>query len=137
MFAIAIHHRRAQTDDVQRIEAVVDQVLADHPRLRKGRGKKVFQVQPRTDWDKGHAVRWLLDRLGLDRPDVLPLYIGDDVTDEDAFRALRERGLGIVIRDHETRATSADYALEATEDVMRFLGWLIDLERERLPGKRS
>ena len=131
MFAIAVHYRRAGADDVQRIEAVVDQVLADHPRLRKGRGKKVFQVQPKTDWDKGHAVRWLLDRLGLDRPDVLPLYIGDDVTDEDAFRALRERGLGIVIRDHETRSTAADYALEGPDDVTRFLGWLIDLDRER------
>jgi alpha,alpha-trehalase len=69
-FAIAIHYRRAQAEDVQRIEEVVDQVLADHPRLRKGHGKKVFQVQPRIDWDKGHAVLWLLERLGLDGPDT-------------------------------------------------------------------
>ena len=132
-FAIAIHYRRAQADDVERIEEEVDQVLADHPRLRKGHGKKVFQVQPRTDWDKGHAVLWLLERLGLDGPDVLPLYIGDDVTDEDAFRALHDRGLGIVVRDSETRSTAARYALEGPEDVQRFLGWLIDLDRKRSP----
>jgi alpha,alpha-trehalase len=132
-FAIAIHYRRAQAEDVQRIEEVVDQVLADHPRLRKGHGKKVFQVQPRIDWDKGHAVLWLLERLGFDPPEFLPLYIGDDVTDEDAFRALHDRGLGIVVRDSETRSTAAHYALEGPEDVQRFLGWLIDLARKRSP----
>jgi trehalose 6-phosphate phosphatase len=133
MFAIAIHYRRAKAADTRRIEEVVDQVLANHPRLRKGHGKKVFQVQPKVDWDKGHAVRWLLERLELDRPEFLPLYVGDDVTDEDAFRALQDRGLGIVIRDSETRATAAHYALEGPQDVQRFLSWLIDLNSETSP----
>jgi alpha,alpha-trehalase len=61
----------------------------------------------------------------------VPLYVGDDVTDEDAFRALRERGLGIVVRDDEDRPTAARYALEDTGDVQRFLGWLVELERAR------
>jgi hypothetical protein len=55
------------------------------------------------------------------------------VTDEDAFRALHDRGLGIVVRDSETRSTAARYALEGPEDVQRFLGWLIDLARKRSP----
>ena len=55
------------------------------------------------------------------------------MTDEDAFRALDDRGLGIVIRDSETRASAAHYALEGPEDVQRFLGWLIDLARKRSP----
>jgi alpha,alpha-trehalase len=130
-FAIAIHYRRAKAEDVRRIEEVVDHVLADHPRLRKGHGKRVFQVQPKIDWDKGRAVRWLLERLRLDLPKFLPLYVGDDVTDEDAFRALHDRGLGVVVRDGETRSTAADYALEGPEDVQRFLRWLIDLDRKR------
>jgi alpha,alpha-trehalase len=130
-FAIAVHYRRARPADVQKIEEVVDQVLAGHPRLRKAHGKKIFELQPETDWDKGRALCWLLERLGLDRPVFVPLYIGDDVTDEDAFRALRERGLGIVMRDDEDRPTAARYALEDTGDVQRFLGWLVELERAR------
>ena len=130
-FAIAIHYRRARPADVDRIEAVVDQVLADHRRLRKAHGKKIFELQPRTDWDKGRALCWLLERLELDGPGFVPLYIGDDVTDEDAFRALRERGLGIVMRDDEARPTAARYALEGPADVQRFFAWLVDLGRAR------
>jgi trehalose 6-phosphate phosphatase len=131
MFAIAVHYRRVKADRVGEVEQVVEQVLAQQPRLRKGSGKKVLRVQPRTDWDKGHAVLWLLEHLGLDRPDHLPIYVGDDVTDEDAFRALHDRGLGIVIRDGESRSTAAGYALDGPEDVQRFLGWLIDHSRKR------
>jgi trehalose 6-phosphate phosphatase len=131
-FALAIHYRRAPEASVPQIEAEVDRVLGDQPRLRKGHGKKVFEAQPKTDWDKGHAVLWLLERLGLDRPDVVPLYIGDDVTDEDAFRALQGRGLGIVVRDPEDERTSAaDYALDGVAEVARFLTWLIELGRGR------
>ncbi len=54
-----------------------------------------------VDWDKGHALLHLLAAMGLDvDEDVLPIYIGDDRTDEDAFRALRSRakgGLGILV----------------------------------------
>lgn len=120
-FAIAVHHRRVAEADVDAVEAAVDEVLANHDRLRKSRGKKVFQVQPRVDWNKGKAVFWLLERLGLDRRDeVLPLYIGDDVTDEDAFRALAGWGLGIAVGD-EDRRTAADYAVAAPDEVRHLL----------------
>ena len=120
-FAVAVHYRRlADPADAARVERAVDAVLAEQPRLRKGHGKKVFQVQPRLAWDKGRAVTWLLGRLGLDGDDVVPLYIGDDLTDEDAFRALSGRGIGVVLRDGE-RTTAADYALDDPDDVRRFL----------------
>jgi trehalose-phosphatase len=60
----------------------------------------------------------------LDGPDVLPLYIGDDLTDEDAFSALRDRGVGIVVRD-EARPTQASYALEDPAEVGAFLEGLL------------
>ena len=51
-------------------------------------GKMVYEIQPKLDWDKGKAVLHLLAALELDRDDVVPLYLGDDITDEDAFGAL-------------------------------------------------
>jgi len=119
-FAIAIHYRRVDPEKVERVEAVVDEVAAEHPELRKAFGKKVFELQPKMDWHKGKAFFALLRALKLDGEDVLPFYIGDDVTDEDAFRALQGRGIGIVVRDHPYE-TAAVYCLKNPDEVRRFL----------------
>ena len=63
-------------------------VLRGCPDLRKGLGKKVFELRPASEWHKGKAVVWLLEALGLAGSDALPVYLGDDVTDEDAFGAV-------------------------------------------------
>ncbi len=113
---------------------MVDRVLKLHPRLRKGRGKKVFEIRPDVDWDKGRAVRWLLAHLGLDRPGVVPVYIGDDLTDEDAFRELAGAGLAVAVRDGArdgARNTSADFALDDPQDVRAFLEFLGGSGRRR------
>jgi len=81
-------------------------------------GKKVYELLPNIDWDKGKAVLWLLEKLGLERPN--PVYIGDDRTDEDAFRALERRGVGILVSE-EPRATVANYSLKDPTEVKRFL----------------
>ncbi len=123
-FSIAAHYRRVAAADVPRVEAVVDEVLAGRRGLRKGHGKKVFEVQPEIDWNKGRAVQWLLERLALDRAGILPVYAGDDITDEDAFRTLAGAGLTLVVRGPDDRATAADYALADSDDVRRFLAFL-------------
>jgi alpha,alpha-trehalase len=127
-FAIALHYREVSGDHAGEVEAAVDRAAARHPELRKTGGKKVFELRPAIDWDKGKAVRWLLEVLGLDGMDVLPLYIGDDETDEDAFRAVRNRGLGIVVRgESDERPTAARYQLGRPAEVARFLDELASL----------
>ena len=123
-YSIAIHFRNVAQDRAANVEAAVDAVAAGHANLRKGHGKKVFELQPRLDWHKGRAVAWLLDALELNSPEVLPLYVGDDLTDEDAFQILRGRGVGIVVRD-EPRPTAAHYALEDPAEVDAFLNQLL------------
>ena len=81
------------------VTEVVDLVALGSPTLRVTGGKKILELRPRIEWDKGQAVLWLLRALKLDRADVCPIYIGDDLTDEDAFEALADRGIGIVVRD--------------------------------------
>ncbi len=111
-FAVAVHFRRVARERHGEVEALFDAVLRRAPQPAQVGGKMIFELRPDIDWDKGKAVSWLLKQLDLDGPEVLPLYLGDDLTDEDAFRELRRRGdgLGIVVRE-EPRVTAAHYAL--------------------------
>lgn len=119
-FAIAVHFRRVAEDHYSEVETVVDEVLADNETLRKTGGKMIYELRPDIDWDKGKALSWLLQQLDLDRHDILPMYIGDDLTDEDALREIKHRGIGILVRDEE-RKTHAGYILEDTCEVRLFL----------------
>lgn len=125
--SVAVHYRLVAEAERPRIKAVVDAALAEHPgELRVTPGKMVYEIQPNVDWDKGRAVLYLLEALDLGGGDVMPLYLGDDVTDEDAFEALAGRGIGIFVGnagDPELagRSTAADYVLASPQEVERFL----------------
>jgi trehalose 6-phosphate phosphatase len=126
-FAVAVHYRQVADEDLGRVESVVDLVQARFSGLRKTGGKKVFELRPDIDWDKGRAIRWLLSRLGLDSPDVLPIYIGDDLTDEDAFEALRGRGTAILVSE-QPQPSAASYRLNDTDQVAALLRHLVETE---------
>jgi alpha,alpha-trehalase len=119
-FGIAVHYRLVEPARVPEVEAVVDDAAGRYGGLRKAYGKMVFELQPAMDWHKGKALLFLLEALELDGADVLPFYIGDDVTDEDAFRVLADRGCGIVVWD-QPFPTAAAYRLKSPDDVRRFL----------------
>jgi len=129
-FAIAVHYRETAEADVERVGRAVDAVHASHPRLRRKGGKKIIELQPDVPWDKGRAVLWLLDQLDLAHPEVLPVYVGDDVTDEDAFAALRGRGLSIRVGPLED-PTGADFHLRDVGELERFCRALLDLLDDR------
>ena len=121
-FAVSIHFRLAKDEDLPVVERVVDEVAARHPGLRKGHGKKLFELRPDLDWDKGKALRWLMEALKLDPAQTVPLYIGDDITDEDAFKVVE---VGILVAE-EPRETLASYSLRDTDEVRRFLAWMAE-----------
>jgi len=122
-FAIAVHFRQTPEQYEGQLAEIVASIAADHEGLRTSGGKKIIELRPDIAWDKGRAVRWILEQEGLDRQDVLPVYIGDDVTDEDAFLAVRDRGLGIVVGAGE-RETAAHNYLSDVDEVRRFLAAL-------------
>ena len=128
--SVALHYRAVDPAEHARVQDLVDAVLAEHPdRLKVTPGKFVHEIQPKIDWNKGRAVAHLLEVLDLTGDDVLPLYLGDDVTDEDAFRALAERGNGVGIlvvdpADAADRDTDATAVLATVDDVGRFLDGL-------------
>lgn len=133
-FSIAAHYRLVADDDLAAFRRVLDDILADEGELREKPGKKVVELLPRFEWDKGRAVAWLLRALDLDGPDVVPLFFGDDVTDEDAFRALVTRplpGIGVVVASAaeiaEGRETLADFRVDSPRDVLDLLARLKEM----------
>jgi len=116
--AVSVHYRNLEDKGaLPALERRVDDVVDGSPELTKHYGKCVFEVRPRSDWHKGKAVEYLLDALDLGGPDVLPVYIGDDVTDEDAFKTLHGRGLGIIVMsDEEVGEAGAADGEEGTEE---------------------
>ncbi len=83
-------------------------------------GKKVLEVFPAVNWDKGKAVLWLLHNLSFSRnSSVLPIYIGDDISDEDAFKAIKNSGLTICVGKPQN--TNAEYYLNDSDEVFDFL----------------
>jgi alpha,alpha-trehalase len=125
-FSLAVHYRLVAEDQVPLIEGIVDEMLKANPTLRKNLGKKVFELRPKIEWHKGKAVLWILNALNLNGSDVVPFYLGDDTTDEDAFGVLRDRGIGILVAE-TPRSTAARYLLRDTREVKQFLETLITL----------
>lgn len=89
-------------------------------------GKKVWELRPPIDWDKGKAVLWLVRRLGQRK--ALTIYIGDDLTDEDAFGVVNKiNGLSILVGRRKT--SSARYYLKCPKDVQNFLEEIEKIKR--------
>mmetsp|Transcript_37329 Transcript_37329/g.98754 ORF Transcript_37329/g.98754 Transcript_37329/m.98754 type:complete len:319 (+) Transcript_37329:44-1000(+) len=136
VYCITAHYRMVDASQHDHVCAAVQSILAEHPCLKHKDGKMVHELRPAIDWDKGRAVEWLYQRLarGMSESDLheselpprasdvtfeasrrprslLPIYIGDDVADEDAFRAVaRLGGIGIKVAEgdvapHSTAAT--------------------------------
>jgi len=116
-FSTAVHYRLVdEAKHLDKIKAVVDKVLAGNKELRLLSGKKVFEILPAIDWNKGKAVRWIMHAMGLSWDDVNAVYIGDDTTDEYAFAAIRTRGTGILVSD-KAIPSLAHFRLESPDDV--------------------
>lgn len=133
-FCVSVHYRNVAEKDWKVVAALVKQVLEAFPRLKVTNGRMVLEVRPVIDWDKGKAVEFLLQSLGLnDSEDVIPIYIGDDRTDEDAFKVLRERkcGYGILV-SQVPKDTDAFYSLRDPSEVMAFLNSLVRWKKHSL-----
>lgn len=125
-YAFAVHYRLVAEADKPRLDEAVEEVTGRHPGLRRKGGKMVYEILPAMDWDKGKAVNWLLEALHLDQPDVLPFYLGDDLTDEDAFAVLQDKGIGILVAEGP-QETKAKYLLHDVEEVRAFLERITEL----------
>ncbi|MGZ8378099.1 MAG: trehalose-phosphatase [Gemmatirosa sp.] len=129
-WSLTVHWRLADPAHVPALAAAVHAV-AEREGLRVGEGKMVFELKGTADVDKGTASVALAQRLGALGPRGAVLYVGDDRTDEDAFRRLRvasDRAITIRVGAPD-QPTRAEWRVDAPTDVHRFL--------DELAGRRA
>jgi alpha,alpha-trehalase len=120
-FAVAVHYREVAPEHIGEIVAITHK-LGQRAGLRVTNGRMLVELRPDIDWDKGTTLAWIRDRIDA-AGSLLPIYIGDDLTDEDAFDAVRFDGIGIVVRHDEDgdRKTAAHFTLQSPDQVREFL----------------
>jgi len=119
-FSIALHYRNVSAKEVDLVEKAADEALRKYPRIRKSYGKKVYELQPDLEWNKGKALEWLMETIPIEKRGSQIFYIGDDITDEDAFSSIKTYGIGIVV-GVQARTTGAQYKLSDTDQTLHFL----------------
>ncbi|BBX74712.1 trehalose-phosphatase [Mycobacterium shinjukuense] len=121
-FGVAVHYRNAARDRVGEVTAAVRTAGQRHG-LRVTTGREVIELRPDVDWDKGKTLRWVIDHLHrAGSGPLVAIYVGDDITDEDAFDVVCPDGVPIVVRHTEDgdRATAALFALDGPARVVEF-----------------
>jgi trehalose 6-phosphate synthase len=118
-----VHYRNVDGDRVDDVVDAVRAAVADEDEIRVTEGKQILELRPAVDWDKGRALEWLRDESLPDGERWLTVYVGDDVTDEDAFEALGDHGIGVKVGS-TTEPTAAHCAVADPGEVADFLAWL-------------
>ncbi len=123
-FSLAVHYRLVEEKYLAQIKKEVEEIVAAHKSLRILSGKKVFEIMPAIDWDKGKAVSWIMAALKISWQETTVTYWGDDTTDEDAFLAVRTRGTGILVAA-KAKASAAHFRVNSPAEVQKLFVKLI------------
>ncbi|MDD4981058.1 MAG: trehalose-phosphatase [Candidatus Omnitrophica bacterium] len=132
--SLAIHYRLADKKQVPLVKTIFHETVIIHlvrNKIKIKAGKKVLEIRPPLEWDKGRVVLWLLARqkFASSNSRVIPVYMGDDITDEDAFKALSHRGITIFVGS--LKQSCAQYYLKDTDEVAEFLRRILAIKEER------
>jgi trehalose-phosphatase len=120
---LSVHYRLVKRKDLKKLNGILRRILAPYLKNKKIKlteGKKVYEIRPPIKWDKGRAVLWLLSKLRAKKP--FPIYAGDDITDESAFRALRGKGMTVVVG---RRNSSAKYFVKDVSGIYGLIKLLL------------
>lgn len=130
---ISIHYRTVPEKQQARFERIFGKIVKPYLQTKVidiRRGKKVYEVRPPVEWDKGQAVQWLLreHRVALHNKTAVALYVGDDETDEDAFEVLQNTG--VTVRVGFKRNSKAQYFVDDIAQVKELLTNILYLEKD-------
>jgi trehalose-phosphatase len=119
---VSVHFREVADRQVDEVIRAVRAAVS--PRQRQWQltiGKMVYEIKPRVEWHKGAALHWIKDRIG--KPKAQMIYLGDDLTDEDAFAALPD---GITVKVGHAEETFAKFHVADPAEVQQFLRWMLE-----------
>jgi trehalose 6-phosphate phosphatase len=127
----SIHYRSVSMVHVPELNRIIGHITSPYVNkhiVRLTRGKKVIEIRPDIEWNKGNAVHWMLKNVAKKR--AVTIYIGDNTTDEDAFRQL-QGDITVKVTGESSSTTSAAYIASNTTEVRLFLQWLLERLTER------
>lgn len=130
---VSVHYRCVSPQQAPAIKNAFYAAVRPYEAKRQVRvttGKGVFELRPPVRWTKATVVRWLIARHTVRAASVLPLYVGDDLTDEDAFEALKNQGVTVAVGP-STPLTQAHYYVRTPGEVQRLLQRLLDARTPR------
>lgn len=123
---LSLHYRlvdEAQVGELNRIFCEIAKSFAAPGRIKVGKGKKVYEVKPAVDWDKGKAIAFIAQNLSWES-EPLTIFLGDDITDYDGFHMVdNSGGISIYVGEEDTESV-AQYLLCSPREVYQFLNML-------------
>jgi trehalose 6-phosphate phosphatase len=126
---LSVHYRTVDEIEERKVEDAFSRItdpLRVTGNIKITHGKKVYEIRPPVDWDKGKAIAWLIAKCKETRGKggALSIYLGDDLTDEDGFKVIeRNNGISIFVGE-ESFQSVARYFLKSPEEVVEFLKML-------------
>lgn len=127
--SLSLHYRLVNSKKVPFVKNCFHQITAPYRKSREIKtttGKKLLEIRPAVKWNKGKAVMWLSKSLSSAGDSLFfPIYIGDDLTDEDAFRALKNKGLTVIVG--RNTKSSAQYYVRNTRETLDFIRWILKI----------
>lgn len=134
-FSVSVHYRQVRSrSQIQKAKQVLLEKLGSLKRssVVLAEGKKVWEIRPTDKWHKGETVSWLLRHVDrLEKKSYFPVYVGDDITDEDAFRAIRKKGVGIKVTSGKGGRSQARYYVRSTAEAVCFLRKILSLRKTK------
>ncbi len=129
---LSVHYRLVDDKKTEEVDSIFERVIATARSLGKvvvTSGKKVYEVRPGVDWNKGKAIALLMEQYGKPKTKagVLPVFLGDDTTDEDGFRVIVQRDGIAVFVGEEMQGSAARYYLKSPAEVEKFLKMLLEI----------
>ena len=123
-FSLSVHYRlvaESQSEEVRNIFERITHNARMRREIQVTFGKKVYEVRPALDWDKGKVVDLLFQKKRGEKEKVLPLFLGDDLSDEEGFKAIDKYGGIAIFIGEEGGQYGAHYFLRSPAEVDEFL----------------
>lgn len=132
--SLSLHYRLVDKENIPKVRTIFYETVIPYlvrNKIKIKTGKMVLEVRPPSEWNKGKIVLWLLarQRVALKDKEVVPIYIGDDKADEDAFKVLKKNGISIFVG--KPKLSYAQYYLKDTGEVKEFLKRILVMQRDR------